>query len=185
MALIIGIDPGICGAAAALQCADEEGPEFIADAIDLPTMPDGSKRQIDERAFRSWLRRLRSPARFIIENVRAMPSFSKGAKARRSMGAASAFHFGKAAGQIRATIRLCFDVEPEFVEPRIWKEWFALEGGDKEGARQLALKMWPLSAYLLERKKDHQRAEAMLVAKWGARPAIGRNAPRALVGGLF
>ena len=49
--VIIGIDVGINGAAAALCPADDEGPEFIADAIDLPTMPAGTKTQIDENAL--------------------------------------------------------------------------------------------------------------------------------------
>lgn len=169
----VGIDVGINGAAAALCPVDDEGPEFITDAIDLPTMPDGTKNQIDEAALARWLR-LVGATHAVIENVRAMPSIPGNSSVRRSMGAASAFRFGLAAGQLRATLRV-FGIEPEFVEPSVWKRHFRLKGPDKEQSRQLALELWPLSAYLLRRKKDHQRAEAMLIAKYGARPAIGRG----------
>ncbi len=174
--IIIGIDPGLSGAAAALQPADAEGPEFIIDAIDLPTMADGTKNQIDDLAFARWIRLVTAgkPARAIIENVRAMPSIPGKDGQRRSMGAASSFRFGLAAGQLRATLRIS-GLELTFVESSGWKKWFDLRGADKEASRQLALKMWPTSAYLMKRKMDHQRAEAMLIAKYGNRPLIGRN----------
>lgn len=174
--IIIGLDPGLNGAAAALQPADHEGDEYILDAIDLPTMPDGTKRQIDEMELARWLRlvTLGKPARALIENVRAMPSIPGAGGERRSMGSASSFRFGLAAGQLRSTIRMA-GIPLEFVESSAWKKWFDLKGGDKESSRQLALKLWPTSAYLLKRKMDHQRAEAMLIAKYSIRPLIGRN----------
>lgn len=172
--LIVGIDPGINGAAAALQCADAEGPEFISDAIDLPTMEDGAKRQIDDFVLANWFTKLRGVDRVIIENVQPMPSIPGFEGKRRSMGAASAFRFGVAVGQLRATVRIALGLDPEFVHPQVWKRYFALTA-DKEESRDLALKLWPHSAYLLKRKKDHQRAEAMLLAKWGIRPVIGKN----------
>lgn len=173
MAVIVGLDVGIHGAAASFCPADVDGPEFISDAIDLPLMPDGSKSQIDELALADWLRTVRATHAFV-ENVRAMPSVSSEGSVRRSMGAAGAFRFGLAAGQIRTTLRM-MGITPEFVEPSSWKRHFRLSGPDKEQSRQLALELWPLSAYLLRRKRDHNRAEAMLLAKYGARPAIGRG----------
>jgi hypothetical protein len=174
--IIFGIDPGLSGAAAALQPVDAEGDEFIVDAIDLPIMDDGTKNQIDERALAEWILRTAAgrPARAFIENVRAMPSLPGNGGQRRTMGAASSFRFGLAAGQIRATFRLS-GIPLEFVEAASWKKWFDLRGADKEASRQLALKMWPVSGYLMRRKKDHQRAEAMLIAKFGIRPIIGRG----------
>ena len=171
--VIVGIDPGINGAAAALHPVDRDGEEFISDAIDLPTMSDGSKSQIDEVRFSRWLA-LVGATHAVIENVRPMPSIPGKDAVRRSMGAASAFRFGMAVGQLRAAVRLA-GIEPEFAEPSVWKRYFALSGPDKEQSRQLALRLFPGSGYLLRRKKDHQRAEAMLLAKWGIRPIIGRN----------
>lgn len=175
MTIIIGCDPGLSGACAALLLADDEGPEFVMDAIDLPVMPDGKKNQIDDFALATWLQRVGKPTKVVIENVQPMPSIPGKGSVRRSMGAASSFRFGVAVGQVRSTLRAVTGLEPEFVHPQVWKRWFGLPGADKEAARQLALALWPASDYLLRRKMDHQRAEAMLLAKYGARPVIGRN----------
>ena len=41
-------------------------------------------------------------------------------------------------------------------------------GSDKERSRQMALQRWPDQAKYLGRKRDHGRAEAMLIAAYGA-----------------
>ena len=41
-------------------------------------------------------------------------------------------------------------------------------GSDKECLRQMALRRWPDQAKYLGRKRDHGRAEAMLIAAYGA-----------------
>lgn len=165
--IIVGIDPGINGSAAALSLADSACTEYVMDAIDLPTIEDGSKRQIDDYALARWLCMI-NPNVVVIENVQPMPSIPGVGGERRSMGSASSFRFGMAVGQIRATVR-GIGTEPRLVHPQVWKRHFDLKGGDKEGSRQLALRLWPMSAYLLKRKLDHQRAEAMLIAKWAER----------------
>ena len=170
--IIIGIDPGINGAAAALWPADSDGEEFISDAIDLPTMPDGKKSQIDDVALARWLT-LTGATHAVIENVQAMPSIPGKDAVRRSMGAASAFRFGMAAGQIRSTCRVA-GLEVILVHPQTWKGVFQLSS-DKEESRMMARAIWPGVRHLLERKKDHQRAEAMLIAKWYLRSRGGRN----------
>lgn len=172
--IIVGIDPGLTGAAAALQTADHEGPEFISDAIDLPNIEDGSKNQIDDFKFQAWLR-LIGPHRVVIENVQPMPSIPGKGGIRRAMGVASSFRFGLAVGQLRASVR-ALGIDPEFCHPQTWSAYFDLKGdGKKEQSRQLALTFWPHAERLLRRKMDHGRAEAMLLAKWGARPLIGKN----------
>jgi hypothetical protein len=57
------------------------------------------------------------------------------------------------------------------VDPGIrgWKRALRLRGGDKEGARQYALQLFPHAHHLLARKKNHQRAEAALIAYVGIR----------------
>lgn len=64
------------------------------------------------------------------------------------------------------------------VEPSKWKPLMGLEGVSKEGSRQLAIKLWPgfkncktpgltrRTQFGLERKSDHNRAEAMLLGWW-------------------
>ena len=77
-------------------------------------------------------------------------------------------------GMIRA---ICARVTPdiELVAPAVWREYFDLIGKDKEASRLMAIRLFPDMFDKLTRKMDHQRAEAMLIAWWGARPPIGKN----------
>ena len=65
--------------------------------------------------------------------------------------------------RLEATIQL-LEVPMTIVEPSVWKKFHQLRGGDKEAARQRALQLFPAAHALFARKKDHQRAEAALIA---------------------
>jgi crossover junction endodeoxyribonuclease RuvC len=156
--VIVGIDPGIKGAAAAISVRGN-----VVDVIDLPTRAAGKRREVDPPALLRWMRYVK-PHRIIIENVHSMPK----------EGVVSAFRFGVAVGMIRA-ISYSIITDVELVDPAVWKAYFDLLGLDKEASRQLALSIFPDWASLLTRKMDHQRAESLLIAKWGIRPIIGRN----------
>ena len=80
-------------------------------------------------------------------------------------GVASTFKFGKAAGAIEAVVML-LGIPTVIVAPAVWKKAFGLRGGkaNKEASRQYALRKFPSAHALLSRKKDHQRAEACLIA---------------------
>jgi crossover junction endodeoxyribonuclease RuvC len=158
--VIVGIDPGIKGAAAVI---DNDGK--MADVIDLPTLTvDGDRREIDTAALFEWLARQVKPRRIIIEHVHSMPHD----------GHVGAFKFGMTYGMIRA---ICMRVTPnvELVKPALWREYFDLLGQDKEASRMLAQRLFPTMFDKLTRQMDHNRAEAMLIAWFGARPPIGRN----------
>jgi hypothetical protein len=166
--IFVGADPGISGALAALMCGDNDGPAFVSDAIDIPTMEDGKNREVDPMAIEAWVLRLpERPTKAFIENVTPMPSFERSGVARRSMGAASAFRFGGAAYALRTVFRM-MRIRVELTHPATWKAHFKLKGGDKESSRVLALQLHPEAAHLLKRKMDHQRAEAMLLARHAA-----------------
>jgi hypothetical protein len=166
--LFIGVDPGISGALAALICADKDGAAFVSNAIDIPTMPDGKNREVDPLAIEAWVLSLpEKPTKAFIENVTPMPSFGPPGVERRSMGAASAFRFGGATYAIRTVFRM-MRIRVDLIHPMTWKAHFKLKGGDKESGRQLALRLHPEAAHLMQRKKDHQRAEAILIARHSA-----------------
>jgi len=57
-----------------------------------------------------------------------------------------------------------FQVIP--VEPRRWKRDMKLTGKDKESSRQLALQLFPGMTDMMKRRKDHGRAEALLICTW-------------------
>jgi Holliday junction resolvasome RuvABC endonuclease subunit len=151
MVRILGVDPGVHGGLAIVEINDGAVPQLI-DAIDIPTAGTGAKERVDVLALRAWIQAHR-PDRAGIERGQAMPK----------QGASSGFKFGRACGALEAVLACC-EIPLELVEPSIWKRAHHLRGGDKEGARQLALQMFPAAHALFARKKDHNRGEAALIA---------------------
>ena len=158
--IIIAIDPGIDGAAAALD--DSCG--LFQDVIDLPTRVVGKRREIDVRLLSAWIYHL-MPRRIVIEEVHSMPRD----------GRVGSFRFGVTYGMLRAVSALATNEPLEFVLPQTWKAYFQLISEKKEASLGLALRLWPDQDHVLTRVKDHNRAEAMLIAWWAIRPPIGRN----------
>lgn len=157
---LIAVDPGLSGAV----CFMRDGE--LLDVQDVPTLPDNSNRQVDIPRICRWIDKW-SPEYAIIENVQPMPSIPGADGLRRGMGAASSFRFGFAVGQLRATAA-CYGLKVRLIHPRVWKLHFGLKGPDKEQSRQCALRLLPTSEPYLARKKDHNRAESILLALYAA-----------------
>lgn len=162
---LLAIDPGINGAAVLFVCGSLV-PVEPGGLIDLPTIGAEKDREIDGITLRDWMLQMQ-PDSCIIEKVTAMPSIpDKKTGFRRSMGGTSAFNFG-GTYRLLKWIPLLFNIPTQVVTPAKWKGHFAIKGGGneaKERARQLALQRWPMMAPMLKRKKDSDRAEAMLIA---------------------
>jgi hypothetical protein len=77
----------------------------------------------------------------------------------------STFKYGVAYGALRTVVALC-NIPYRLVTPGKWKNHFGLDS-DKEKSRALALQFWPGCGFF-SRKKDHGRAEAALIARYGA-----------------
>lgn len=165
---IAAIDPGISGSAAMVEFDDAEMRQAaLVDAVDLPTTGNKKKREINGAAlfdlFVNW-----QPDLVVIENVYAMPSIPDADGVRRGMGAASAFKFGMGCGAVRAVVQ-CAKIPYTLVVPAVWKKYYGLKGPDKEQSRQMAIRRFPERQELFARKLDHQRAEASLLALYGAK----------------
>ena len=156
MKLILGVDPGIRGGLAIVSINDGAAPQLV-DAIDIPIAGVGAKERVDVLAIRTWIT-AHQPQHALIERAQAMPK----------QGASSGFKYGRAAGAIEAVLTCC-EIPMSIVEPTAWKKFHQLRGGDKEGGRQRALQLFPSAHALLARKKDHGRAEASLIALYGAK----------------
>ena len=153
--LVIGIDPGSASGAVAWLHADGR-----ADVSDLPLIVG----VLDPHALRSLLLDTPEPAAAVfVEHVSAMPR----------QGVASTFKFGRAVGAIWATVALA-GLRLGLVTPTEWKRHHRL-GPEKEKARALALRRFPALATGLARKKDADRAEALLIAAFGIHALV---APR-------
>ena len=143
---ILGVDPGVSGAVAFYypehpdRVVTEDVP-VAAGEINVPTLRD---LILEMKPGFAW-----------VERVHSMPK----------QGVSSSFAFGMAFGTVRGVIQ-ALGVPMELVTPQRWKKAYRLDS-DKEKARALALRLWPMSKQF-SRKKDHGRAEAALIAKFGA-----------------
>jgi crossover junction endodeoxyribonuclease RuvC len=142
--MIIGVDPGSVSAAFALL--DEAG--AIVEVGDVPVVD----RMVDGSAFARIVERYQ-PGEAIIELVSAMPG----------QGVTSTFRFGLGVGILRGVL-LAHQWPLHQVTPSKWKKHFSLDR-DAEKSRALAIRMWP-GCTELGRKKDHGRAEALLLARY-------------------
>lgn len=82
------------------------------------------------------------------------------------MGSSSAFSLGEGLMLWKAVLA-ALGVSYQLVTPATWKREYGLagkvEGGD---SRLVAQQLFPRAAEFLKRKKDHNRADALLIGEW-------------------
>ena len=152
--LIIGIDPGINGAI----CFFEKGK--VLDVIDMPTMADGkkNKRQVNgQQVFNEISKRIDlykiENIKVVVEKVSAMPG----------QGVTSMFNFGQSFGVIKG-VCAAMQLPIFFVRPAKWKKYFDLINSQKDSSRTKAIEIFPKISHILSRKKDLNKADAILIA---------------------
>ena len=153
---ILAIDPGYSSGAIAILRGSE------AEVHDMPVI---SGRGVNAHALFEILESAQADHAWI-ENVASMPK----------QGVSTTFKFGYAVGQIHTAVALA-GIPFTLVTPPVWKKTHGLiKGKDesqsafKERARGRALQLFPSLAQQLARKKDADRAEALLMA-WHGRAA--------------
>ena len=154
--MIIGIDPGISGSI----CFFEDGK--IIDVIEMPTMTDGkkNKRQVNgSQIYNEILKRInkieKQNIRVIIEQVSAMPG----------QGVTSMFNFGQSFGILKG-ICSAMQLPMYFIRPAKWKKYFSLINSQKDASRTKAIEMFPSFSSQLSKKKDSNKADAILIASF-------------------
>ena len=154
--LIIGIDPGITGSI----CFFEEGK--IIDVIEMPSMPEGkkNKKQVNGAQIyyeiSSRIKNLdKKDIKVIIEQVSAMPG----------QGVTSMFNFGQSFGILKG-ICSAMQLPMYFVRPAKWKKYFNLINSEKDASRTRAIEIFPYFSNQLSRKKDSNKADAILIASF-------------------
>jgi len=160
MSLTIGIDVGLTGALATL---DEQGDaRFIAD---LPIASSGSVKWIDGGELLRLLFAARhgdQPARVIVEQVGPMPK----------LGIVAANSKGLTLGSVLAILQVA-QLPFELVSPVRWKRALGLimpqasDNEKKAASLQKARQLFPKAD--LDRVKDHNRGEALLLAHYAQR----------------
>ena len=150
--IIIGIDPGISGAISILEN------KKVLEVYDTPTMIDGkkNKRQINSAQVTNIIKeRLKDGKEVIVvvEHVNAMPG----------QGVTSMFNFGQSFGVIKG-ICAALGLPIYFVRPSKWKKHFNLIKTNKDASRTKVIEAYPEISSKLHRKKDSNRADAILIA---------------------
>lgn len=147
---ILGIDPGVTGALALL----DNGIDVLL-VRDMPTLP-GTKRKL-----------VLSPIGVfeLIEAFEPDVAFLERVHAMSKQGVTSSFNFGVSYGIVQGALGSCH-VPYHFVTPQEWKHHFRM-GADKNAARATASRLYPKHATTFSRRKDHGRAEAVLLAHYG------------------
>ena len=154
--LIIGIDPGISGSI----CFFKDGK--ILDVIEMPTMTEGkkNKKQVNgSQIYNEILKRVNkfeiSDIRVIVEQVSAMPG----------QGVTSMFNFGQSFGILKG-ICSAMQLPIYFVRPAKWKKYFNLINSEKDASRTRAIEIFPYFSSNLSKKKDSNKADAILIASY-------------------
>lgn len=157
--IIAAFDPGVTGAVALLSISKAHRVthhDSGIDVYDLPTMGEGKQVVINGKALAAKL--LEAGAEYVvIEAVHSMPG----------QGVSGVFKFGTVFGQILGVVQ-ALGIPYELVQPAKWKREMRLMGGDGKGeaSRARALELFPALHASLARKRDHNRAEALLLARW-------------------
>ncbi len=154
--LIIGIDPGISGAI----CFFENGE--VKDVIEMPSMADGkkNKRQVNgSQIYNEIFLRIKDLPKknifVVVEQVSAMPG----------QGVTSMFNFGQSFGIIKGVCS-AMQLSMYFVRPAKWKKYFNLIKTEKDASRTKAIEIFPYISQKLSRKKDSNKADAILIASF-------------------
>ena len=154
--LIIGIDPGISGSI----CFLEDG--TIKDVLEMPTMTEGkkNKKQVNgSQIFNEISSQIKTyekkDIKVVIEQVSAMPG----------QGVTSMFNFGQSFGILKG-ICSAMQLPIYFVRPAKWKKYFNLINSEKDASRTRAIEIFPYFSSNLSKKKDSNKADAILIASY-------------------
>lgn len=148
--VVIGIDPGVSGAVAAVDAATGA----LVWVEDMPALD----KHVNAAALADLLEGEVIVAA-AVEAVHAMPK----------QGVTSSFNFGRSYGVVLGVLA-ALDAPVVHVRPTVWKRALGLNA-DKSASRRLATETWPAHARQFTRVKDDGRAEAALIARhaWATR----------------
>ena len=153
--ILFAIDPGVNVACSIY--VDRK----LCKIFDVPTMTDGkkNKKQINaaqlSKIVKQTIEDQKEEISVIIERVSAMPG----------QGVTSMFNFGQSFGVIKG-IFSTLEIPIYFVRPAKWKKHFNLIGSEKDASRTKAIELFPKFSNEISRKKDANKADAILIGKY-------------------
>lgn len=153
----IGVDPGLTGAIAVI---DDQG--AVLGLLDMPVREIRGvktatvKNEVDAGALHRWLLPL-TAGRDALASIERVGS-------RPGQGLASTFSLGDSFGAARAVLSCCSRSVLD-IKPQEWKKSLSVTD-DKSTSLELARRLFPTAERMLKRKRDHGRAEALLIAEF-------------------
>jgi crossover junction endodeoxyribonuclease RuvC len=157
---ILGVDPGLGGAWAVYCVARAE----LVEVQDMPKTKDGD--EIDTASLAVSLDFYASSLRFAVVEKVSGALYTNAQGELRGQGSAASFAFGKYTGVVYG-ILAAFMVPVFPIPPSVWKLKLGVTR-DKASSLALAKERFPKSREIFQRKKDDGRAEAALLAFYGA-----------------
>jgi len=148
--IVCAIDPGLNGAIAWVGVSGTA----LIDVVDMPTIEVAGKKKVNAAALAKLLES-RQADLVVIEQVGAMPG----------QGVTSMYNFGYSAGILEG-VCAAMGLPVRMVRPATWKRQAGVPA-DKGACRMMAQRYWPGADYFT-RVKDEGRADAALLARWGA-----------------
>ena len=151
---IIGIDPGLSGAIAVLEN------DKVLKIYDMPVMAEGkkNKRQLNSAQLVNIIKeniKTHDEINVVVEQVNAMPG----------QGVTSMFNFGQTFGAIKG-VCAALSLPIFFIRPSKWKKYFELINSSKDSSRTKVIEMYPSIANQLSKKKDVNKSDAILIARF-------------------
>ena len=151
---IIGIDPGLSGGIAVLEN------NKVLSIFDMPVMSEGkkNKRQLNSAQLVTIIKeniQSNDEVVVVVEQVNAMPG----------QGVTSMFNFGQTFGAIKG-VCAALGLPIFFVRPSKWKKHFELINSSKDSSRTKAIEMSPKLSNQLAKKKDVNKSDAILIARF-------------------
>ena len=152
--IIFGVDPGVSGAISILEN------KKVIEVFDMPTMIDGkkNKKQVNGSQVTNIIKeKLNNDKEIVVvvEHVNAMPG----------QGVTSMFNFGQSFGVIKGVCS-ALNIPIYFVRPLKWKKYFDLLKTHKDASRTKAIQIYPHISDKISRKKDSNKADAILIASY-------------------
>ena len=160
---IIGIDPGLSGAIAVLEDVK------VLSLFEMPVMAEGkkNKRQLNSAQLVNIIKENTNgdeEVAVIVEQVNAMPG----------QGVTSMFNFGQTFGAIKG-VCAALGLPIFFVRPSKWKKHFELINSSKDASRTKVIEMYPSFSKQLSKKKDVNKSDAILIARFFAETRLKDN----------
>jgi hypothetical protein len=169
--IVLGIDPGLTGACAVL------GHNGLLAVFDLPTMPIPGvgpkalvKFKVDGLALRRQILETcpsDEPIAAVVEAVGAMGGKNNSVQTQGSLM--------RTLGAVECVLE-CLRLSVDYAHPQTWKRFYGLIDSELKDSERKAKAMDTARALYpactdIARAKDHNRAEAILIAHWQMRHA--------------